>query len=65
MLSTTPTNSTLIRNYVILAASVMLMSVGLSDLFNSPSRIAQQDRLDNYSYCISAGLVQYAQTLGR
>ena len=54
-------NKQVIRNYIITATSVMLLSVGVADLFNSPARVAQQDRLDNYGRFVSAGLVSYAQ----
>jgi hypothetical protein len=65
MFTTTTENSNTIRNYFIAAASVMLLCAGTADLFNSPSRAAQQDQLNNYGRYISAGLVNYAQTLGR
>lgn len=61
----TKENTTAIRNYIILAATVMLVSSGLVDTFMSPSRSAQQNRLDNYGRYMSAGLVSYAQKLGR
>ncbi len=59
--ATTTNTATALRNYLILAATVMLMSVGLVDTFTNPSRVAQQDRLDNYGRYLSAGLVAYAQ----
>ncbi|MEM8780768.1 MAG: hypothetical protein AAGF26_18265 [Cyanobacteria bacterium P01_G01_bin.49] len=59
------TNTTIIRNYVILAATVMFASMGLTDTFMAPTRSAQQDRFDNYGQVVSAGLVSYAQKLGR
>jgi hypothetical protein len=62
MLSTTTETTTAIRNYIIAAASIVLLSVGVADTFNSPTRISQQDRLDNYGRVISAGLVSYAKT---
>jgi hypothetical protein len=62
MLSTTTETTTAIRNYIIAAASIVLLSVGVADTFNSPARISQQDRLDNYGRVISAGLVSYAKT---
>jgi hypothetical protein len=65
IMSSTTQSTVVIRNYLIAAASVMFMSAGLSDIFNSPHRIAQQDRLDGYGQYISAGLVNYAKTLGR
>jgi hypothetical protein len=46
-----------IRNYVIVSASVVVMSMGLTDLFYSPQRTGQQDRIDNYSHYVKAGLV--------
>lgn len=58
-------NNTFIRNYLIAAVSVVALSMGVTDLVNNPARLAQQDRLDGYGRYISAGLVSYAQTLGR
>ncbi|WP_013321963.1 hypothetical protein [Gloeothece verrucosa] len=66
MLNTTPnTNNQLIRNYIIAATTVMLMSMGVADMFNNPSRVAQQDRLDGYARYIGAGLVNYGKSLAR
>ncbi|MGK7956236.1 MAG: hypothetical protein AB4063_13455 [Crocosphaera sp.] len=65
MLNTTINNTIIIRNYVILAATVMLTTIGLTDTFLAPTRSAQQDRLNNYGQVVSAGLVSYSQTLGR
>jgi len=64
MLSTTTTTPTtqVIRNYAIAAVSVMLLSLGIGELVNNPSRIAQQNKLDGYGYYVSAGLVNYAQS---
>lgn len=58
-------NSTVIRNYLLIAAVVVISSLGVSDAFTAPSRIAQQGRLDNYSQYLGAGLVASAQKLGR
>ena len=58
-------NVIVIRNYIILAATVMIMSSGLVDSFLSPFRAAQQDRLDNYGRYVSAGLVAQAQKFSR
>jgi hypothetical protein len=58
-------NAIIVRNYIILAATVMFMSMGLVDTFMAPSRISQQGRLDNYGRVMSAGLVAYSQKLGR
>jgi hypothetical protein len=64
MLSTTTTTPTtqVIRNYAIAAVSVMLLSIGIGELVNNPSRIAQQNKLDGYGYYVSASLVNYAQS---
>jgi len=64
MLSTTTTTPTtqVIRNYAIAAVSVMLLSLGIGELVNNPSRIAQQNKLDGYGYYVSASLVNYAQS---
>ncbi|MGP0128566.1 MAG: hypothetical protein ACTMUB_04650 [cyanobacterium endosymbiont of Rhopalodia musculus] len=58
-------NVIVIRNYIILAATVMMMSSGLVDTFLSPFRAAQQDRLDSYGRYVSAGLVAQAQKFSR
>jgi hypothetical protein len=62
MLSTTTPTTQVIRNYAIAAVSVMLLSLGIGELVNNPSRIAQQNKLDGYGYYVSAGLVNYAQS---
>lgn len=58
-------NIIVIRNYIILATTVMIMSSGLVDTFVSPFRAAQQNRLDNYGRYVSAGLVAQAQKFSR
>ncbi|BAP18594.1 MAG: hypothetical protein KPI85_04055 [cyanobacterium endosymbiont of Epithemia adnata isolate EadnSB Bon19] len=58
-------NVIVIRNYIILATTVMIMSSGLVDTFVSPFRAAQQNRLDNYGRYVSAGLVAQAQKFSR
>jgi hypothetical protein len=66
MLATTAHNNTAaLRNYAIIAASIIFMSSGLTNIFFNPSRSGQQDRIDTYSNVISAGLVAQAQNLGR
>jgi len=62
MLSTTTPTTKVIRNYAIAAVSVMLLSLGIGELVNNPSRIAQQNKLDGYGYYVSASLVNYAQS---
>ena len=63
--TTTNENTTVIRNYIILAATIMFASMGLTDTFMNPTRAWQQNRLDNYGRVVSAGLVAYGQKLGR
>ncbi len=65
MLNTTTNNTAIVRNYIILAATVMFASMGLTDTFFAPTRNSQQDRLNNYGQVVSAGLVSYSQKLGR
>ncbi|HAC66128.1 MAG TPA: hypothetical protein DCF68_21995 [Cyanothece sp. UBA12306] len=65
MFTTTNENTTVIRNYIILAATIMFACQGLTDTFLSPTRAGQQNRLDNYGQVVSAGLVAYGQKLGR
>ncbi|WP_107670992.1 hypothetical protein [Cyanothece sp. BG0011] len=64
MLNTT-NNTIIIRNYIILTATVMFTAMGLTDTFSAPTRIGQQDRINNFGQVLSAGLVSYSQTLGR
>jgi hypothetical protein len=52
MLSTTR-NNRVIRNYIIVATSVMFLSVLVADFFDNSIRIARQDRLENYDRFIS------------
>jgi hypothetical protein len=61
--TTAPT--TAIRNYFIIAATVAVASMGLTDAFLSPNRIAQQDRIDGYTQYAGVGLVAAAQRLPR
>ena len=63
MLSSTITpTATILRNYTIAATAVLALSFGISDLFNSPNRIATQNTINGYSQYVSAGLVNYAQS---
>lgn len=63
MLSNTPNNQNAlaIRNYLVVLGSVMFLGMGLADTYNQPSRVAQQNRLDNYGRFIGVGLVAYSQ----
>jgi hypothetical protein len=54
-----------IRNYALIAAAIIFMTSGLTDVFFNPNRLGQQGRLDTYSNVISAGLVNQANNLGR
>lgn len=54
-------NKILIRNYLIVLSSVTLLSVGLAEICNHPSRIAQQDRLDGYEPYLDVGVASYVQ----
>ncbi len=65
MLNTTTNNTVIIRNYIILTATVMFATLGLTDTFLAPTRAGQQDRLNNYGQVVSAGMVSYSKTLGR
>ena len=65
MFNTTTNNTAIVRNYIILAATVMFASVGLTATFLAPTRSGQQERLNNYGQVMSAGLVSYSQKLGR
>lgn len=54
-------NAIALRNYLLVLGSVMFLGMGLADTYNQPSRVAQQNRLDNYGRYISVGLVAYSQ----
>lgn len=53
--SSTTANTTILRNYAVTkgapeacaATAVLALSLGVSDLFNNPSRIATQNTIDN------------------
>ncbi len=60
-MSHTTTTTTAIRNYFILATTVILMSVGLTDTFTNPHRAAQQDKFDQYGQYVGVGLVAFSQ----
>ncbi|MDJ0601746.1 MAG: hypothetical protein QNJ37_23235 [Crocosphaera sp.] len=65
MFTTTTNNTIILRNYIILVATVMFAAVGLTDTFFAPTRSGQQNRLNHYGQVFSAGLVSYSQQLGR
>ena len=60
--STVNPTATILRNYAIAATAVLALSLGVSDLLNSPNRIATQNTINGYSQYLSAGLVNYAQS---
>jgi hypothetical protein len=62
---TTSHPNTALRNYVLLAAVVVITSLGISDIFTNPSRVAQQDRLNGYTQYVGVGLVATAQSFVR
>lgn len=55
------TVTTTIRNYCVLAATVVVMTMGLTDTFTNPHRIAQQEKFDNYGQYVGVGLVAFSQ----
>ncbi|WP_267383318.1 hypothetical protein [Cyanobacterium sp. uoEpiScrs1] len=65
MLSTSTNKVTIIRNYIILSLVVMVLGVGLTDIFKNPGRIGQKDRINNYIRYVNAGFVAQTQKLGR
>lgn len=48
-----------IRNYCIVLGCATLLSLGLAEVYNHPSRVAQQERLNNYGRFVGAGMVDY------
>ncbi|BBA78837.1 hypothetical protein RGRSB_0226 [cyanobacterium endosymbiont of Rhopalodia gibberula] len=65
MLSTSTSKAAIIRNYILLSLVVMILGVGLTDIFKNPGRVGQKDRIDNYVRYINAGFVAQTQKLGR
>ncbi|MGP0128884.1 MAG: hypothetical protein ACTMUB_06345 [cyanobacterium endosymbiont of Rhopalodia musculus] len=65
MLSTSTNKAAIIRNYILLSLVVMILGVGLTDIFKNPGRVGQKDRIDNYVRYINAGFVAQTQKLGR
>ncbi len=55
------TTTTVIRNYCLLAATVVLMTMGLTDTITNPHRVAQQEKLDHYGQYVGVGLVAFSQ----
>ncbi len=51
------TATTTIRNYCVLAATVALMTIGLTDIFSNPYRVIQQEKFDRYGQYIKIVLV--------
>jgi hypothetical protein len=60
--STVNPTTTILRNYAIATTTVLALSLGVSDLLNSPNRIATQNTINGYSQYLSVGLVNYAQS---
>jgi hypothetical protein len=58
---TTIQTSAVLRNYILLVATVFITGMGLTDVCTNPMRLAQQDRLDNYGQYVGVGLVAMAQ----
>ncbi|XTZ19383.1 MAG: hypothetical protein ACQZ3M_05970 [cyanobacterium endosymbiont of Rhopalodia fuxianensis] len=65
MLSTSTNKAAIIRNYIFLSLVVMILGVGLTDIFKNPSRVGQKDRIDNYVRYINAGFVAQTKKSGR
>ncbi|BAP17148.1 MAG: hypothetical protein KPI85_05510 [cyanobacterium endosymbiont of Epithemia adnata isolate EadnSB Bon19] len=65
MLSTSTNKAAMIRNYILLSLVVMILGVGLTDIFKNPGRVGQKDRIDNYVRYINAGFVAQTQKSGR
>ncbi len=55
------TATTAIRNYCVLGATVVLMTIGLTDGFTHPYRVAQQEKFDHYGQYVGVGLVAFSQ----
>ncbi|MGK7946258.1 MAG: hypothetical protein AB4058_17490 [Microcystaceae cyanobacterium] len=55
------TATTAIRNYCLLAITVVFMTMGLSNSFNHSHRVAQQEKLDHYGQYVGVGLVAFSQ----
>lgn len=54
-------NTVIVRNYLIVLSSAILLSIGLADAYYQFARVTHQGKLDNYGRFIGAGLVSYSQ----
>ncbi|MGK7946750.1 MAG: hypothetical protein AB4058_20000 [Microcystaceae cyanobacterium] len=54
-------NTTLIRNYCLLASLVVCITMGLTNSFTNPHRVAQQEKFDHYGQYVSMSLVAFSQ----
>lgn len=64
-MSATAAPTTAVRNYIIIATTIAIASMGMTDIFTNPARIAQQGRIDGYAQYAGVGLVAAAQKLPR
>ncbi|ACK70951.1 hypothetical protein PCC7424_2534 [Gloeothece citriformis PCC 7424] len=52
-------NKQIIRNYLLVLATVMTTSIGIAELFHSPNRLAKENKLKSYAPYLNAGFVNY------
>lgn len=65
-MSSTPTKKIIIlRNYMMLMATIAVSITGLGDVFDNPDRVGQSDRLENYGRFVSGVVVNQAQKIRR
>ncbi|MDJ0508813.1 MAG: hypothetical protein QNJ64_06130 [Crocosphaera sp.] len=65
MLSNPTKKIIILRNYMILMATIAVTIAGLSDVFDHPDRVGQSDRLENYGRFVSGVVVNQAQKIRR
>ncbi|MGK7938837.1 MAG: hypothetical protein AB4062_01470 [Crocosphaera sp.] len=65
MLSTPTKKIVILRNYVMLMATIGVVIIGLGDVFDHPDRVGQSDRLENYGRFVSGVVVNQAQKIRR
>ncbi|WP_013323136.1 hypothetical protein [Gloeothece verrucosa] len=54
-------NKQMIRNYLIAMTAVIVSSLGVGELFYSPTRLARQEKINQYAPYVGATVVNYGK----
>ena len=65
MLSTDTKKNIILRNYLILMATLAMLIIGLGHLFQNPDRLGQKGRLEHYGRFVTGVVVNQAKKIGR